>query len=188
MFMLNLLFDFAEANPEGRFTGDRGGTPLLKSKNWLKIPTPDFPGPVNSETAAWKDLGEAGTLLIPSRTTKHVIAVRIAPVPMTVFATPPNIDLVIAFGAPVRARQKFSSPFDINTVSGPLTSFHFSGLMNTPPGGGNPTAWFFKLGAIARDSGDENITHRYEFGLGAMITSGGVSRAYGEDPEMDIGF
>ena len=191
MYMLNLLFDFNDT--EGRFTGDRGNTPLLKSRNWLVLndPEPANPAAFDPETARWTDLGEADTLLVPSAPDPGSICVRIAPDPTA--AAFPNFDpatatlqLVLAFGVPARARQRFASPFTTDgRPGGPTKSTFVLGPIrrNTTVG------WFMVLGKIVNKPINPRLTHRYEFALGTIVTTGNGAAVhhYGDDPEMDIG-
>src|SRR5262245_55467889 len=67
-------------------------------------------------------------------------------------------EFVAAFGRPVIARQRFSSPFVSGTQA--VTFFH-----ETKVRGAGRSGWFFLLNRIDRQvpAGDKNITHRYEF-------------------------
>ena len=47
--------------------------------------------------------------------------------------------------------------------------------------------WFISLGTIAVVPNHPNLTHRYEFAVGFNVSSGGVTRSFGEDPEFDVG-
>jgi hypothetical protein len=189
MFMLNLLFDFN--SPDGVFSEKTTlGVPLLNSKHWLHIPPPDLPGTFDPENLpsglAWQDLGPVGTLYIPpgGMAGGQHIAVRIAPDPIAGIANNAAGWFVAAFGRPVIARQKFASPF---VDSGQTKTIVNRELKATErPNGGN-TGWFVRLGTITRTPVHVNLTDRYEFSLGVDITSGGVLRSYGEDPEFDVG-
>lgn len=186
MFMLNLLFDFN--NDTGMFSDlQTAGIPLLNSKHWLKVNPPDPPAGFDPEAAAWEDLGTFGTLLIPHGggvANRHVIAVRIAPTP----ALPPAVaanataDLAVAFGRPVISRQQFASPF-VDGAGAAVTLFQQTAVIRAA----GVTGWFLRLGRIDRQPNHQNLTHRYEFALGAIVDSGGVRRTYGEDPEFDVG-
>lgn len=202
MYTFNLLFNFGETN--GRFDGDRGGT-LNKSKNWLRLklntesePADPDPSVFNPERPGiWKDLGEAGTLLLRRNSNPGTICIRIAPSPEDAGTTPATpalpagatLQLAVTFGRPVRANQPQASPFkdgsEVRTtfVFGPMTR------NSTTVGGATPSAWFFPLGTIAPPvaPGDADLTERYEFSLGIIVVSGGVTRHFGEDPEMDVG-
>ncbi len=188
MFTLNLLFNLNDTN--GRVTGDRGGVPLRKSMNWLKLrdPEPANPNPpaFDPETANWTDLGQASTILLPFSANPGNICVRIAPDPV---GPPPPIpldpratlQLVVSFGAPARARQKQASPFQ--TPDGSImTTFAFG-----PSPRNTSAGWFFPLGSIALAPAHVNLTDRYEFTVGFIVNSGGLVRHYGEDPDMDVG-
>lgn len=184
--MLNLLFDF---NHDGGLFTDRKtpGVPLLNSKHWLRFPVPN-PGagfdPENPGGPGWQDLGPAGTLLIRSAAQKHLIAVRVAPDPLTSIAASATAQIIVAFGRPVVAQQDFASPFIVGTQT--IPSF-FGTLIARPAGG--ITGWTFPLNVIARvpAPGDDHVTHRYEFAVGLNVTSSGVTKSYGEDPEFDVG-
>jgi hypothetical protein len=190
VYTLNLLFNLNNAN--GRFSGDRRGGVLSKSNNWLllKPAEPDNPDPsvFNPEDPAiWTDQGEAGTLLIQNdQNPNQHICVRIAPDPsgLAVDLTNTKVSLVVAFGASLPSAQAHSSPFTTDdTEGGPVvTTFRFSSNANTSAG------WFFPLGRIRRVPHSQNVTHRYQFAVGAIVeVRGGITRHYGEDPEMDVG-
>jgi hypothetical protein len=188
MFMLNLLFEFGQTN--GRFRGDRGSSALTTSMNWLKLTSaepvdPNVPA-FNPETADWENLGEAGTLLIPGRPAVNdniCIRIRQDPQELTQIPATATLQLAIGFGRSVRATQVHSSPF-VDTQAPPAhkTTLIFDALTrNSGP------AWYFPLGQIAIRPTHPNLTHRYEFSVGVIVKSDGVTRYYGEDPEMDIG-
>lgn len=185
--MLNLLFDF---NHDGGLFTDRTtpGVPLLNSKHWLRFPTPNPAAaafdPENPGGPGWEDLGPAGTLLIRSAAQKHLIAIRVAPDPLTAINANATGQIIVAFGRPVVAQQEFASPFIVGTQTIPS----FSGALPVRTGGGI-TGWTFRLDAIARVPGPglDHVTHRYEFAVGLNVTSGGVTKSYGEDPEFDVG-
>lgn len=201
MYTLNLLFDFTRTN--GRFSGDATTTSgaLSTSMNWLRLKTPEPSNPnpptFNPEAPAiWTDLKEAtGTLLLQMTPDPGNICIRIAPDP-DVTAPPADlkIQLVVCFGRPVKARQPQASPF---TVGGEVrTTFLFGPIARNSPNGAGAAgnvAWFFNLGKMQPQTlpGDRNRTHRFEFALGVIATSGPAGaetiRHFGEDPEMDIG-
>lgn len=196
MYTLNFLFDFNDAN--GRFVGDRGNNPLLKSRNWLQLDTNVTPEPANPGTfdpepnsVKWIDLGEADTLLLPSNPAPGTICVRIAPDPTAnPFAgfdpATATLQVILAFGAPAKARpNQVASPFTTDdTAGGPVRSTFVFG-----PATRNTTAgWFFPLGHIQARPSNANIVKPYEFAVGVIVkTPSGVIRTYGDDPEMDVG-
>jgi hypothetical protein len=192
LFVLNLLFDLAD--PDGHFDDNLGGPLLTRSNVWLKREPPAPDPPADPEDANnWNVVGQAGagTLLIPAAF-GEVIGVRIADKPgnPNVPATA-TLDLVLAFGAPVRATQRHSSPFtDDDQDGGQIrTTFQFNNLAMT---GVANKAWFVPVGKIAKTPNKPNRVHRYEFALGAVIkftTAAGVPKAFhfGVDPEMDVG-
>src|SRR5258708_18372990 len=120
MFTLNLLFDFSRLN--GRFSGDRTGTPssLFKSNNWLQLqelePTDqNFPS-FDPERDVWDNLGEASTpVLVQDHLNRNQnICVRVAPDPNTPVDPSTTVRLVIAFGAKLPAApQAHASPFTL---------------------------------------------------------------------------
>jgi hypothetical protein len=188
VFMLNLLFDFN--SPDGLFTDRQTpNVPLLNSKHWLKVANPNPPAnfdPENPPTPpGWEDLGPTGTLFIPpsGANPQHVIAVRIAPDPITAIDPAATAELLVAFGRPVIARQRFASPF-VTAGGQTQTSFRFA-LAARPAAG--LTGWVVRLGQIGRPGRHPNLSDRYEFALGINVTSLGVTRGYGEDPEFDVG-
>jgi hypothetical protein len=80
--------------------------------------------------------------------------------------------------------QPQASPFthDGSPGGNVITTFSFGPITrNTSEG------WFFKFGRIARNSGNQRLTHRYQFSVGVIVTDGPKIRHYGEDPEMDVG-
>lgn len=186
MYTLNALFDLSKK--DGRLSGDRPGGILNKSLNWLRLtdPEPADPNPpaFDPEGASWSDLGEAGTLLLPGTPDPGRICIRVVPDPNG----PPvpagaTLQLVVCFGRPTRAHQPQASPFTDGTgAPSVLTTFVFGPVTRNTSAG-----WFFPLGKIATKPGNPNLTHRYEFSIGIVVTSGGVTRHYGEDPEMDVG-
>jgi len=149
----------------------------------LKVAAPNPPANSDPENPAggWEDLGEVGTLLVKSGNPEHMIAVRIAPDPLTPIDPAATPELIVAFGRPVIARQPFASPFV--TAGQTISSFHRP-LAARPSG---VSGWFIKLGAIGRTPGHDNLTHRYEFALGIEVTSQGVTHGFGEDPQFDVG-
>jgi hypothetical protein len=202
MYTLNYLFNFGAI--DGRFDGDRGGV-LGKSKNWLRLkknveaePANPDPSVFNPERATiWKDLGEAGTLLLTGGSSNiGNICIRLQPSPEDSSTAPPTPDLpagatlqlVVTFGRPVRANQVQASPF---TDSGAVkTTFTFGPITrnSTTVGGATPVAWFFPLGKVTGPTSTEpDLTDRYEFSVGVKVTSAGITHYYGDDPEMDIG-
>lgn len=186
MYMLNLLFDLNRS--DGVFSGDQAGGVLMVSRNWLKLQAPDPPN-LNPEAppAAWENLGAAtGVLLIPNAL-GHLIAVRIAPIPNMNPPLDPNatLDLVVAFGAPLKAKQVSASPFK-GPANQVLTTFISSGPMSSPPSGNPKVGWYCRLGSIVTLPTHPNKVHSYEFTLGAIITSGATVCQYGIDPEMDV--
>lgn len=195
MYMLNLLFEWAETN--GRFRGDRPGGVLNRSMNWLQL-DPLTPEPVGAalaafdpETAGWNDLGQAQTLLIPSRgrpPSPENLCIRVRSDPndagFPIGAGGATLQLAVCFGRAVKARQAQASPLtDNNAAGGPVMTTFISGVGTT----NTAVAWFFPLGQIMARPGNPNLTDRYEFSVGAIVTRGGVTHYYGEDPEVDIG-
>jgi hypothetical protein len=187
VFTLNLLVDLD--NVDGAFSPNRAGTLLVKSNIWLKR-NPDLPDPPPDpeDPNSWDNIGEAGsgTLLIPSAL-GQVIGVRIARDPSgAAIPTDARLDLVLAFGAPVRASQKHSSPFTHDGTPGGriVTNFQFDNLpLTSVPN----RAWFVEVGAIARIPQRPNKVHRFEFALGAIIKTSTRQVHFGIDPEMDVG-
>ena len=193
MYMLNLVFKIDPTQPFGRFSGDVSGAYLDKSLDWLRLKTDD-PKDMNKfdpeDAKLWNPLGQAGTLLIPKRKDNQGnvkddwICIRVLRHP----ASDPNaaiqkVRLVVAFGRPVRATQEHASPFthDDSDTGRAVTSF-------VRDGQGAGPAWFFPLARIAKWSEEQNLTHRYEFAVGLIVTTTtGDEYHYGEDPEMDIG-
>ena len=190
MFMLNLLFDFT--NLDGSFSNlVTPGNPLQTSKRWLRIAPPDLGVVFDPEALPpglnWDDFGPGGTLLIPSPgppATRHVIVVRVAPVPAVGVPAAATLDFSAAFGRPAVARQQFSSPFEI--AAGVARTLFLESMAVRPAG---RVGWFFRLGRIEKQviPPDPNVTHRYEFAVGVNVTSGGQIRSFGEDPEFDVG-
>jgi hypothetical protein len=186
MFLLNLLFDFN--NPSGLFSDlETAGVPLLNSKHWLtinqKVPGPGF----DAEAAPWEDLGELGTLLIPhggAPANRHAIGIRVAPIPAVpaVVAAGATLDISVAFGRPVVARQLFASPFE-DPPGVTKTLFQGTGLVRAAGAQG----WFFPLTRIDKPPASPVFTNRFEFALGIAVTSAGVTKYFGEDPEFDVG-
>ncbi len=190
MFTLNLLFDLNNSN--GRFSGDRDGSPaaLFKSNNWLKLreaePANPNPPAFDPERNVWKDKGEAGTLLVIDHLNPNQnICVRVAsdPTGPPVNLATTTVTLVVAFGATLPAAQTHASPFTTDgTPNGPVkTTFVFSSTGNTSGG------WFFPLGRIAKVPSDPDVNHRFQFAVGVIVQSGGQTLHYGEDPDMDVG-
>lgn len=189
MYMLNVLFNFNDDN--GRFTGDRGSGPLLKSMNWLRLngPEPADPVPPGFPDALpagsiWEDLGEARTLLLPSVPDPGHICIRVAPFPAAVLPAGAMLQLVVTFGRPVKHNlpTAIASPFkDGATVQ---TTFVLGPISKNTSAG-----WFLVCGTIdpATRPTKPNLTDRYEFSMGVIVTGGGVTRYYGEDPEVDVG-
>jgi len=184
MFALNMLFDFG--SDDGLFVdppaipNPNDGT--INSKHWLTTPQPNLPPNFNTDDGAqWMDSGAAGTLLIKSTGVKHFIGLRIAPIQALDPAA--TLELIVAFGRPVIARQRFASPFR-NQNGRSISLFHLGPEARQP----GKIGWFFPLDQIklpipARD----HETHRYEFAVGIEVTSGGQTRQYGEDPQFDVG-
>jgi hypothetical protein len=202
MFTLNLLFDINQDN--GIFSGDATthSGPLYTSMNWLRLKNDIEPEPANPNPPAfnperpgiWEDLLEADTLLVPSMPLSNNkdpanIAIRVVPDPDPgSVLTNPELQLVVSFGRPAKAHQKFGSPFHDNNGATPatLTTFVFG-----PKGMNTSAGWFFHLGTIRRRPTKANVTQRYEFSIGVIVTEGPAgarrTRHYGQDPEMDIG-
>ncbi len=191
MYLLNLLFDFNQGN--GRFTGDRGKDPLVQSMNWLKLNGPEPPDPVPNDFpdalpagSSWEDLGEARTLLLPSTPAPgHNIGIRVAPFPVAALPAGSEVQLVVSFGRPAKQNlpTAIASPF---TDNGAVRTTFVLG-----PRGRPPAAWYLNLGKIdpgARPN-KRDISERFEFSVGVIVRDvvGGVTRYYGEDPEMDVG-
>ena len=201
MYTLNLLFDFD--NRDGRFSGDaQQGGALTTSMNWLRLkippnvepPDPNPPAFNPESNNKWDNLQEANaTLLLPIRSNPGNICIRIVPDP----DAPPvpddiEVQLVVCFGRPLKARQPQSSPF---TEGGAVKTTFVTDFRprNSPNGEGQSgnVAWFFPLGIMAPQTlpNDRNKTHRFEFAVGVIARSASLNRIrhYGEDPEMDIG-
>ena len=196
MYTLNLVFDFNDT--DGRFTGDRGANPLLKSRNWLllNIAEPANPNPpaFNPEVPAnWTDLGEADTLLLTSAPDPGNICIRVLADPTAAGPFDPStatLQLIVGFGAPAGARQRFASPFTTDgTAAGPTRSaFAFAPIRRNSGPVGAEVAWFFPLGKIQKRPVNPRLIHRYEFALGVIVTTPAVEiRNFGDDPEMDVG-
>ncbi len=192
MFTLNLLFDFDRSN--GRFSGDRNGTPsaLFKSNNWLLLqesePANPAPPAFDPERDIWQDKGEASTprLVEDHSNPNQNICIRIAPDPDSpaIDLRTTTLTLVAAFGAKLPAApQAHASPFTLDdTKDGPImtTVVSYNIPANTSAG------WFVPLGRIRKVPG-ANDRHRFQFAVGIIVTSGGQSRTFGEDPDMDVG-
>lgn len=183
VFMYNLLFRFSDRS--GLFVDtppqEQSTNPLFNSKHWLKLRDASA-AQDGLEQLVFEDLGVAGTLLIPSQTVKHEIAVRIAPHPDDPIGADAIAKVGVAFGRPLLARQPFASPF--KDADNSQTFFD-----NDRPlaRAANAYGWFISLGTIAVVPDRPNLTHRYEFAVGFNVSSGGVTRSFGEDPEFDVG-
>jgi hypothetical protein len=188
MFVLNLLFDFG--SNDGLFEDEPGNANpndgTVNSKHWLTIPSMPAGGvPAASfntdDGTKYKDLGASGTLLIKSTGVKHFVGLRIAPIQALDPAA--TAELVVAFGRPAVARQRFASPFrDQNSRS---VSF-----IHVPPAprAAGKVGWFVPLRQIQPPIPvEDHVTHRYEFAVGIEIVSAGQKRQYGEDPQFDVG-
>jgi len=181
--MYNLLFRFSDRS--GLFVDtppqEQSTDPLLNSKHWLKR-TDATAAQDGLERLVFEDLGVAGTLLIGSEAARHEIVVRIAPHPREQLGADATAKIGVAFGRPLLARQPFASPFkdEDNTQ----TFFD-----NDRPSSREAGAygWFISLGTIVVVPNHPNLTHRYEFAVGFNVSSGGVTRSFGEDPEFDVG-
>jgi hypothetical protein len=211
MFLMNYLFDFTK--DEGVFAGDAGGV-LLTSKNWLKlnpikhlpglpaVPEPGDPIPAgfNPELAFWEDQGDmdSGTLLIPSTPAgadvEGNIGIRIAPdpaAPVPLGAGGADLQLVVCFGKPSPARQPRSSPFEISPGRAKTTFVFPLTKSNQIDSQGNPASWFFPIGFVKfRPQSPPFTRHRtfsFEYSVGIEVRSGGQTRHYSHDPQMDIG-
>ncbi len=211
MFMLNFLFDFNEKS--GAFSGDRrtpgsGRDERFTSKNWLKLiptlanpePGDPFPPTFDPETATWVDLGdiESGSIIIPKSAAPDdgSIGIRIAPDPDSTFLLPlgptgAELTLAVCFGRPTQARQLTHSPF-VEADGTVLTTFVFSDTKTNTTLAGGPVGWFFPLARVTKrpkglPAGGKHQAHSYEFSVGVKVKSGGVTRHYGQDPQMDIG-
>ena len=193
MYMLNLLFEFNEVR--GRFRGDRPGGVLNTSLNWLQLldPEPANPNapPFDPEAANWNNLGQAGTLLIPTPPGggQENICIRVRQDPNEVqLPATARLQLAAGFGRAVRSGQPQSSPFRDAQVPAAAKTTILSGAVAKT----TAVAWYFHLGAVDLRPVTRNVTHRYEFSVGVIVdsapnTAGNVTRHYGEDPEMDIG-
>jgi len=201
MFALNLLFDLSKR--DGLFSGDctTGGTgipaELRKSLNWLKWKgppppdPPDMPNPPGTSppfdpeaSNSWKDLRQAGALLLSKNKQPGWICIRAMPDPRgPAPAAGATLQLVVSFGRPARFYQPQASPFTHDgQESGNIITTFVKGpaQMNTSRG------WWFPLGQIAIPQTEEHLAHRYEFSVGLIVKSGAQEFHYGEDPEMDI--
>ena len=183
MFMYNLLFRFSDRS--GLFVDtsakEASGNPLLNSKHWLKLD--DASAAQDSvEQCVFEDLGVAGTLLIGSEAVRHEIAVRIAPHPDERLGADATAKVGVAFGRPLLARQPFASPFKDGDIT--QTFFDNDGTATREAGA---DGWFISLGRIVVVPNHPNLTHRYEFAVGFNVSSSGVTRSFGEDPEFDVG-
>ena len=173
MYLLNLLINADVVN--GRFSGDANPpTSLNTSMNWLKLntaePADPNPGAFNPETADWSNVGQAGTLLIPSRQPPGAenICIRVARDPDgPALPDTATVQIVVSFGKAVRARQERASPF-VQAGSARTTFVFGPQTRNTAAG------WYFRLGEIGPRPQTQNLTHRYEFSVGVILNSGGV--------------
>ena len=188
MFMFNLLFDFN--NDNGTFDDLAGPGILNHSKHWARfngatdVPAAFNPEPFNA--AQWRGPFR-GTVFIPHGgvlAAAHGIGLRIAPTPASAagLVAAAQLDIAVAFGRPTVSAQGFASPF-VDATGATLATFIRSGL-GRPPGN---TGWFVRLDRINKQPSDANLADRYEFAVGIVVRSGGVTRTYGEDPEFDIG-
>ena len=167
---------FVDTPPQGQSTD-----PLLNSKHWLKLK--DATAAQDAvEQQVFEDLGVAGTLLIGSDGMRHEIAVRIAPHPDEPLGADAIAKVGVAFGRPLLARQPFASPFK----GGDNTQTFFDNDRPSSRQGG-AYGWFISLGTIVVVPNHPNLTHRYEFAVGFNVSSGGITRSFGEDPEFDVG-
>lgn len=190
MYMLNLVFDLRRS--DGLFGGDdpTSGSPgvLRKSMNWLELngnPSTNPTAGFDPETASWNDLGQAGALLLSSNPPPGWICVRAVPDQRgPAPAATDTVELVLAFGRPIRFHQPHASPF---THDGRPNGRIVTSFVSRPITANTTRGWFFPIGEIARWSNHPNLTHRYEFCLGLIVNYGGQEYHYGEDPEMDIG-
>jgi hypothetical protein len=186
MFVLNLLFSFND--PGGIFADLEGPGPLTRSKHWLKVTQQDPAGFDSENEAQYEDLGPLGSLFIPHGGNPHAIGVRIAPIPTIPLAGGATLDLAIAFGRPVIdvQRQPFASPFVDASGNNAVTMFVQQNMVRTTVVTG-AEGWFLRLDRLFRHPNKPNLTHRYEFALGATVNLGGQIKQYGEDPEFDVG-
>jgi hypothetical protein len=186
-YLLNLLVDMNQTN--GVFSPDQPGAGLTlvqtKSATWLKLLN-QVPGPgFNPETANWINVGKERNFLI-RQALGDSICVRVSGIPALPLDPAANVTLVTSFGAPRIASQVNSSPFQ--TPGGQTTAaFSFGGGLNSPAPGPAAVAWFFELGRVALAPANQHVPHRYEFSVGAIVTSLGVTQTFGIDPEMDVG-
>ena len=174
MYLLNLLVNFNTLN--GRFSGDAAGSPLKRSVNWLRLNAADEPDPntFDPETATWSNVGESGTVLIPRREPPNPednICIRVAAHPDGPgLPDDATAQIVVSFGRSVRASQERASPFVEGDEA--RTTFIFG------PRTRNTTAgWYFPLAQIGVRPPNHNSTHRYEFSVGVIVSSGGKVRA-----------
>ena len=212
MFLMNYLFDFNRQ--DAIFSGDAGGV-LLRSKNWLKlnpakhlpglpaVPEPGDPIPAgfNPEVAFWEDQGDmdSGTILIgstpPPTADEGNVGIRIMPdpngFPLPLGAAGATLTLAVCFGKPSPARQTRSSPFELAPGVARTTYTLVAQNSNTVDAAGGPVGWFFPLGLIkfrpTVPPFTKHRTFRFEFSVGIEVLSGGVTRQFSHDPDMDIG-
>jgi hypothetical protein len=100
------------------------------------------------------------------------------------------LNLAVCFGRPSQAAQFRASPFEDSTPAKAVkTTYLFANhKANQVDGRGNAISWFFPLDMVKfrPPANRKNRTHRYEFSVGMTLTSGGVTRHYSHDPEMDV--
>ena len=215
MFLMNYVFDFSR--PEAVFSGDIGGGMLLRSKNWYKLdPTRHLPGlpavpePVdpipagfNPEVAFWVDQGDmdSGTILIPSTPpppgadVEGNVGIRFLPDPrgpaLPLGPGGATLTVAVCFGKASPARQPRSSPFEIAAGVAKTTFTFFNEESNRLDAAGTPVSWFFPLGFVrfrpTSPPFTRHRTFRFEFSVGIEVVSGGQTRHYSHDPDMDIG-
>src|SRR5215472_17794498 len=97
-----------------------------------------------------------------------------------------TLTLSVCFGKPSPARQNRASPFELAPGIARTTYTLVAQNSNTVDVGGAPVAWFFPLGLIKfRPTAPPSRTFRFEFSVGIEVVSGGVTRQFSHDPDMD---
>jgi hypothetical protein len=211
MFLLNLLFDIN--NTDGTFASTAPGAPggpLNQSRHWLRRRGAEPPFNAgsqpsfnfNPEDGNWDDVGEFGTLFLPSNPAPGKLCIRLSEFNGNIVGL--KVQLLVSFGRPLiaDARTPQASPFTANGLTGGqvLTAFLgppfpavTSGTFSTDGRPNTSQGWFFSLGDIVRRPQGIGairsfLTDRYEFSIGAIVTDTvGVQHHYGDDPEADIG-
>ena len=202
MYLMNFLFDFDHKQKgttvfDGIFSPDRGSG-LLKSKNWLKLknapePTPATLATFDPEPACWDDLGEMdlNSIQIGSNVPRDDgIGIRFALDPSgTLIPLGPGgaqLTLAVCFGRPGRALQPRSSPF-ADAAGAVQTNFVFAASASNRVANGAPVSWYFPIGFIEPSfRPTPPRIDNYGFAIGITVVSGGTTRYFGYDPDMDI--